>query len=100
MDYLKLLKERAKKSRVYSPHQSIGLTVAKILGDDQHKSLYIKLAKEYKNADLIELARSVAEKKNVNNKGAYFMKLTEKFKKDKHNENTDHKKQDGGEVSA
>ncbi len=75
MDYLDVLKERAKKSKVYSPHQMTGLTLAQILKDEKHKSLYIKLAKKYKADKLLSLAKSVAERKNVKNKGAYFMRL-------------------------
>lgn len=75
MEYLELLKERAKKSKVYSPHQMTGLMLAEILGDEKHKSLYIKLAKKYKADKLLTLAKSVAERKNVKNKGAYFMRL-------------------------
>lgn len=100
MDYLKLLKERAKKSRVYSLHQLTGLTVAEILGDREHKSLYIKLAKNRKGTDLIELARSVAERKNVNNKGAYFMRLLQKLGKTKGDEDINDKKQRRRKVSA
>jgi len=75
MDYRELLKKRAKESKVYSSHQLVGLTLAEILGDESHKSLYIKLAKTHDMDKLIRLAKSVAEKKNVKNKGAYFMRL-------------------------
>ncbi len=75
MDYLDLLKDRAKKSKVYSSHQMTGLMIAEILKDEKHKALYIKLAKEHPAGKLMTLAKSVAERKNVINKGAYFMKL-------------------------
>ncbi len=75
MDYLELLKKRAKESKVYSSHQMTGLMLAEILNDEKHKSLYIKLAKEKDPQKLMELAKSVAGRKNVANKGAYFMKL-------------------------
>ena len=75
MDYLEELKKRKKESRVYSEHQLVGLLIAEILEDDKHKSLYIKLAKENDSDKLLRLAKSVAERKNVENKGAYFMKL-------------------------
>ncbi len=52
-----------------------GLLLAEILSDEAHKSLYMKLAKEYKQDRLLELAKSVTERKNVKNKGAYFMRL-------------------------
>jgi hypothetical protein len=74
-EYLETLKQRAKKSRVYSFHQLVGLDLAKILEDDEHKSLYIKLAKTRSPARLLKLAKEVAERKNVKNKGAYFMRL-------------------------
>ena len=78
MDYFELLKKRAKESRVYSKHQLVGLELAQILEDDAHKSLYMKLAKKYDADELLKLAKSVSEKENVENKGAYFMKLLHK----------------------
>ena len=73
--YLELLKERAKKSRVYRPHQLTGLMLAEILGDPSHKSLYMKLSKIYDNNELIRLAKNLSERKSIENKGAYFMKM-------------------------
>ena len=75
MDYIEELKRRRKESRVYSEHQLIGLLIAEILGDEEHKSLYIKLARDDNADKLLKLAKSVADRKNVENKGAYFMKL-------------------------
>ncbi len=77
-DYIELLKKRAKESKVYSSHQMTGLMIAEILGDEQHKSLYIKLAKTGNADELLKLAKSVAERENVKNKGAYFMRLLHK----------------------
>ena len=75
-DYLKILKQRAKESRVYKKFQLVGLEITEILGDEKHKTLYIKLAKEAKNPEsLLATAKKVAERKNIRNKGAYFMKL-------------------------
>jgi hypothetical protein len=72
-NYLNELKRRAKESRVYKKYQLIGLEIAKLLNDEKHKSLYIKLAKEKKAELLFGLAKEIAEKANVKNKGAYFM---------------------------
>ncbi|MCL4405068.1 MAG: hypothetical protein M1361_01575 [Patescibacteria group bacterium] len=74
-DYLETLRKRAKESKVYSYHQLVGLTIAELLQDDKHKALYIKLAKLHNPDKLVRLARDVAERKNVKNKGAYFMRL-------------------------
>ncbi|MEK7187563.1 MAG: hypothetical protein AAB691_01790 [Patescibacteria group bacterium] len=74
-DFLETLRERGKKSKVYRAYQLIGLEIAEILDDDRHKSLYIKLAKERHASDLLTLAKDVRERRNVKNKGAYFMKL-------------------------
>ena len=74
-DYLGLLKERKKTSRVYTQHQSVGLALAEILDDEAHKSLYMKLAKEHDTQTLMELAKDVASRRSVKNKGAYFMRL-------------------------
>ena len=78
--YKELLKKRAKESRVYSSHQLVGLMLAEILKDEKHKSLYIKLAKEYDADKLIKLAKDIAEKKTVKKKGAYFMRILYKYK--------------------
>ncbi len=74
-EYIKKLKKRASKSRVYKKYQLIGLEVALTLEDEKHKSLYIKLAKENNPEKLLRIAKEVAERKNIKNKGAYFMKL-------------------------
>jgi hypothetical protein len=75
LNYIELIKKRAKESRVYSSHQMTGLLLAEILGDDKHKSLYIKLAKERDQDALIKLAKDVADRQNIGNRGAYFMKM-------------------------
>jgi len=74
-EYEEIFRARAKTSKIYSKHQMTGLMLAEILNDDKHKSLYIKLAKNHDNEKLLRLAKEVAEKKNVKNKGAYFMRL-------------------------
>lgn len=74
-DYIANLKKKAKESRVYQKHQLVGLQIAEILNDNRHKALYIKLAKEKDQDKLIGLARSVAERKNIKNLGAYFMRI-------------------------
>jgi len=74
-DYLQILKERAKKSRVYKKYQLIGLLIAQLLEDEKHKSLYIKLAKKHNNDDLLRIAKEVAERKKIKNKGGYFMRV-------------------------
>lgn len=74
-DYLETLKKRAKESKVYSYHQLVGLSIAELLEDDKHKALYMKLAKLHNSDKLLKLAKDVAERKNIKNKGAYFMKL-------------------------
>ncbi len=71
--YFKKLKERAKKSHVYRKYQLIGLEISQILGDEKRKSLYIKLAKEGNAEKLLRLAKEISERKNIKNRGAYFM---------------------------
>lgn len=75
MSYLDELRKRKKKTRAYTEHQLVGLEIAGILNDEKHKSLYMKLAKEYKPETLLRIAKDVASRKNVENKGAYFMRL-------------------------
>ncbi|MFA5084448.1 MAG: hypothetical protein WC475_03685 [Candidatus Paceibacterota bacterium] len=74
-DYLNTIKERGNTGRVHKKFQFTGLTIAGILGDEKHKSLYIKMAQKYDEHKLITTAKSVAERKNIQNKGAYFMKV-------------------------
>lgn len=72
-DYLRELKKRAKKSHIYRSYQFIGLEIASLLRDEEHKSLYIKLAKEKGSQKLLPLAKSISQNGRVRNKGAYFM---------------------------
>ena len=74
-DYIKTLKERMKKSRVYTPFQSTALLLTEILNDKEHKALYMRVSKMYDNQQLIGLAKDLAERKNVDNRGAYFMRM-------------------------
>lgn len=74
-EYFDELKRRANESRVYRDYQLAGLEIAQILDDLGHKSLYIKLAKKYGADKLLQLAKSIAEKRSIKNKGAYFMKI-------------------------
>lgn len=75
MDYLERLKKRKKESKVYTEHQLVGLEIAQMLNDEAHKSLYMKLAKEHKPETLLRIAKDVSGRENVENKGAYFMRL-------------------------
>lgn len=71
--YFNELKKRKKKSKVYKKYQLDGLLIAELLVDRQHKSLYIKLAKEIGGERLLSIAKIIAENKKIKNKGAYFM---------------------------
>ena len=75
LTYVQKLKQRAKDSRVYRKYQLMGLEIAQVLEDEKHKTLYIKLAKEYGGDKLLRLAKDVADRKDVRNKGAYFMRM-------------------------
>ena len=77
-DYLKTIKERTKKSHVYKKYQFAGLLIAELLNDEKHKALYIKLAKEHSGDHLLSIAKDIAERKNIENKGGYFMKVLAK----------------------
>lgn len=74
-EYLNNLTTRRKESRAYSKHQAIGVLIAEVLQDAKHTALYIKLAKEGDPEALLALAKDIAQRAGVNNKGAYFMKL-------------------------
>lgn len=71
--YARELAKRGRESRVYRRFQLIGLGISQILHDEKHKALYIKLAKEHDADKLLKIAKEVAEKKDVKNRGAYFM---------------------------
>lgn len=74
-NYLKELERRGKESHVYRKYQLLGLEISQILQDEKHKALYIKLAKEMDGDRLMGLAKEVADRQNIKNKGAYFMSL-------------------------
>lgn len=90
-DYLATLKDRAKESRVYRGFQLDGLEIAQMLGDEKHRSLYIRLAKIHDPFLLRVLARTISENGKVKNKGAYFMAAL-KSERDKGNITTIRKK--------
>ena len=73
--YIAELRRRAKESHVYRSYQLIGLEIAEALGDRSHKALYIKLAKERDPRRLLAIAKDVADRQEVKNKGAYFMRI-------------------------
>lgn len=77
--YLEKMKGRKALSRVHSKHQDIGLAVAEILEDKKHVALYMKIAKTEGDI-LLAMAKSVAENKNIKNRGAYFMSLWHKYR--------------------
>ncbi len=75
-DYLKGLAARKATSKVYSAHQEVGLELATILRDRFNKALYIKLAKTHTDHQrLLMLAKDIASRQGVVNRGAYFMRL-------------------------
>ncbi|HUZ93113.1 MAG TPA: hypothetical protein VNG29_03920 [Candidatus Paceibacterota bacterium] len=80
--YLEELKKRGKRSRIYTKHQLLGLQIANELGDNEHKALYMKLAKTGNTAKLQWLAADVADRKNLKKPGAYFMATLMKTEKE------------------
>lgn len=49
-----------------------------MLGDEKHKALYIKLAKERDIEELRRLAAEIRDNSGIKNKGAYFMAVLKK----------------------
>lgn len=78
--YLDEIKKRKKDSKVYKEFQLTGLELADILDDREHKSLYIRLAKTNSRQKLMAVAKDVADRRNVKNLGAYFMKMWKESK--------------------
>ncbi|HBC73192.1 MAG: hypothetical protein UX91_C0007G0110 [Candidatus Amesbacteria bacterium GW2011_GWB1_47_19] len=66
-------KQAEEKNKYISrEYQDYGYRLAMELGDEKHKALYIKLAKETDRA-ILESARRYAIDSNADNKGALFM---------------------------
>lgn len=86
--YFDELKKRAKKSKIYKSYQLTGLEIANILEDQEHRSLYIRLAKIYGDQTMMHIAKSVAERDGVKNKGAYFMRMLKGKRKTKSKKQT------------
>ena len=78
--YLKELAERTKTSHIYRKYQATGVALAELLQDKKHTALYIKLAKQANNEELIRIAKTITEKKDISNYGAYFMKVIQQEK--------------------
>ena len=83
-EYIKTLAKRAKESKIYKEFQSTGLMLAEILDDRENKAIYIRLCKIYDNQEFIRRARDVAERQNIKNMGAYFMKILKDIRKIEH----------------
>lgn len=78
--YIKTLKDRASKGRVTQQFQLLGLEIATTLRDLSHKALYIKYAKEFGADKMLALAKDIAERRDVANRGAYFMRVVQSMK--------------------
>ena len=83
-DILKSKNIKADRRNVYE-HQAYGNRLAEDLGDEKHRSLYIKLAKEEDRNLLDQVREFDMRSENATTKGRLFMwKLTElrKLKKE------------------
>lgn len=65
-------KDPEKNKYISREYQDFGYRLAMDLGDEKHKALYIKLAKEVDRA-ILEKCRSFVMDSNADNKGALFM---------------------------
>jgi hypothetical protein len=66
-------REKGERNKyVTREYQDYGYRLAMELGDEKHKSLYIKLAKEIDRA-ILEKCRSYALDSDADNRGALFM---------------------------
>ena len=81
-NYLDELKKRGARARVTRDFQFLGLEIAAALKDLAHKSLYIKYAKRYDPQKLLSLAKDIAQRRDIKNPGAYFMKVVSEMKND------------------
>lgn len=71
---------RTRSSPISRDYQFTGLMLADVLRDRTHKQIYLKLAREYDSGDLIRLAKDVAGREGVVNRGAYFMRRFQQLK--------------------
>jgi hypothetical protein len=68
------LDNRQKSEKYISQEfQDFGLRLAHMLGDTQHKALYIKLAKKEERSLLEQAASFASDYQNARNKGRIFM---------------------------
>jgi hypothetical protein len=81
-EYLQLIAKRSAQKRISHQFQLIGLEIAVLLRDTEHKSLYIKYAKEYGSGRMLSLAKDIADRRGIDNKGAYFMTVVENLRKE------------------
>lgn len=80
-DYVSKLKDRGASARVTQQFQLIGLEIATALKDFSHKALYIKYAKEFGSQRMLSLAKDIAERRDVKNPAAYFMRMIKEYRK-------------------
>jgi len=80
----KILKTRDPKKAVYSKHefQDFGYRMANQLNDFEHKTLYIKLAKEENRNMLLDALEFVKGARNIKNPARLFMWKLSKLRKD------------------
>ena len=55
--------------------------LADLLRDRPHKAIYIRLAKNYDEGELMGIAKEISQNKNIINRGAYFMKIVQSLPK-------------------
>ena len=75
-----------KKKYISREFQDYGLRLAKELGDERHKSLYIKLAKEMPRTLLEEARIFVKDASNVKSKPKLFMWKLGQLRKERKDE--------------
>lgn len=61
-------------SHAHYEFQLVGAEVAELLCDHKHTALYIKFAKDLGKDRVLSLAKDIAARPSVKNRGAYFMK--------------------------
>lgn len=81
--YVAALKERGAKKRVTQEFQLIGLEIATTLHDLKNKALYIKYAKELGSDRVLALAKDIAQRRDVKNPAAYFMRVVQHLDEEK-----------------
>ncbi len=74
--------QTSKKSRISKEYQSYGLYLTRLLNDQKHKNLYIKMAKNIERGILERAVSFISDANTVENKARLFMWKVKELRKE------------------